>query len=108
MDGRCLLTGATGLLGGSFYERVYRSGSAGDWLLLVRGANEDACRARLARNLSRHMDKKTALAAAAVCGVVPGDLLSLGGNPDPRLDEVSHVVHLAADTSFFGRDQVWK
>ncbi|EWY40922.1 hypothetical protein N825_33870 [Skermanella stibiiresistens SB22] len=103
-----LLTGGTGFLGGSFYMDAVRNGTAEDYLLLVRGPNEAACRARLASNLARHSDPETAKAAASLCAILPGDLQSLATSPDPRLDAVSHIVHIAADTSFDSRHSVWQ
>lgn len=103
-----LLTGGTGFLGGSFYLDAVRNGTAADCLLLIRGADEAACRARLAKNLSRAMDRASAEAAAGLCGILPGDLQSLATSTDPRLDAVTHIAHIAADTSFDSRDSVWQ
>jgi nucleoside-diphosphate-sugar epimerase len=103
-----LLTGGTGFLGGSFYMDAVRNGTAEDYILLVRGPDEAACRARLASNLARHSDPETGLAAAHLCGILPGDLQSLATSTDPRLDDVSHIVHVAADTSFDSRHSVWQ
>ncbi|SMH47135.1 SDR family oxidoreductase [Azospirillum agricola] len=103
-----LLTGATGFLGGSFYLDAVRNGTAADCLLLIRGADEAACRARLATNLNRHSDRATAEAAARLCQILPGDLQSLATSTDPRLDQVTQIVHVAADTSFDSRQSVWE
>ncbi|MDO9712730.1 SDR family oxidoreductase [Paracraurococcus lichenis] len=102
-----LLTGSTGFLGGAFYLEAFRRGEAGKYLLLVRGANEEACRTRLARNLTKHSDGATAELAASACGIIPGDLASLATSIDPRLDQVTRIVHVAADTSFDSRTSVW-
>ena len=103
-----LLTGGTGFLGGSFYLDAVRNGTAADCLLLIRGADEAACRARLAANLARCVDRATAEAYAGLCQILPGDLQSLATSADPRLDAVTHIVHVAADTSFDSRHSVWQ
>ena len=103
-----LLTGGTGFLGGSFYLDAVRNGTAADCLLLIRGADEAACRARLATNLMRCVDRATAQAYADLCQIIPGDLQSLATSTDPRLDAVTHIVHVAADTSFDSRHSVWQ
>ncbi len=103
-----LLTGGTGFLGGSFYLDAVRNGTAADCLLLIRGADEAACRARLADNLARCGDRAAAEAAAGLCQILPGDLQSLATSSDPRLDAVTHIVHVAADTSFDSRHTVWQ
>lgn len=103
-----LLTGGTGFLGGSFYLDAVKNGTAADCLLLIRGADEAACRARLASNLARYSDRATAEAAAGLCGILPGDLQSLAISTDPRLDAVTHIVHVAGDTSFDSRHSVWQ
>ncbi|MGF7177262.1 SDR family oxidoreductase [Azospirillum doebereinerae] len=103
-----LLTGGTGFLGGAFYLDAVRNGNGADYMLLVRGADEAACRARLATNLNRHSDRETADAAARLCQILPGDLQSLATSTDPRLDQVTKIVHIAADTSFDSRQSVWE
>lgn len=103
-----LLTGGTGFLGGSFYLDAVKNGTAADYLLLIRGADEAACRARLATNLNRHSDRATAEAAARLCQILPGDLQSVATSTDPRLDQVTRIVHIAADTSFDSRQSVWE
>lgn len=103
-----LLTGATGFLGAAFYLDAVARGQGADCLLLIRGENEDACRARLFRQLSRFVDDRAAKDYAGLCHILPGDLLSLSATDDARLDAVREIVHVAADTSFESRSNVWR
>ncbi|UXI66145.1 SDR family oxidoreductase [Tahibacter amnicola] len=107
MTQKLLVTGATGFLGSAFFANAFQLGYAADCLLLVRGADEAACRARLARSLERALGPERAAAAAQSCAILRGDLQSLDSHPDPRLDLIERVVHLAADTSFTAGRSVW-
>ncbi len=95
-----LLTGATGFIAGAVLAHGLTSGAADRWLCLVRGTDLDQARSRLLGNLERFMGHETARAAMSGVEVVLGDLGDVERQEDSRLHEVTHVLHLAADTSF--------
>jgi nucleoside-diphosphate-sugar epimerase len=103
-----LLTGGTGLIGPAVVMESLRKGDGHRWTLLVRAATEEQARARLVARWERFVGLERALAFAAECEVLCGDLLDIERNPDPRLDRVTHVLHLAADTSFRSKETNWR
>jgi nucleoside-diphosphate-sugar epimerase len=91
-----LFTGATGFLGGAAAAELLRRPDC-RLLLLVRGDSLPAAEARVRRSLARFADVESALPR---CMVIRGDLTDSATLADPRLDQVTHVLHLAANTSF--------
>ncbi len=91
------LTGATGFLGGAFLTDLLQSSFDGEVVCLVRADDEDSVGERVRRSVARF----------GIGGRLPrnvrvlrGDLLSQDWHASPHLDNVSHVLHLAASTSF--------
>jgi len=105
---RTLLTGATGLIGSAVLMESLQSDDNAGWLLLVRAKDEAEARLRLISRWQRHVGVARATAFAAQCEIICGDLLAIAENDDPRLDRVTHVLHLAADTSFRSRETNWR
>jgi nucleoside-diphosphate-sugar epimerase len=95
-----LLTGATGFLGGATLARLLQGGPSCCLLLLVRGETADAAATRIRRSVSWFIDPAQVEAALQSCQLIHGDLTDAGCLADHRLDEVTHVLHLAANTSF--------
>ncbi|TXM87673.1 NAD-dependent epimerase/dehydratase family protein, partial [Methylobacterium sp. WL122] len=65
-------------------------------------------RQRIAARLSRFTDAFTAQRLARKVEVVPGDFTRADIDRDPRLDDCTHVLHLAADTSWWGDERVYR
>jgi nucleoside-diphosphate-sugar epimerase len=95
-----LLTGATGFIGGATLAQLLQSGSPCRTLLLVRGETPDVAASRVRRSLSRFVDLTGLESALDSCRVIPGDLTDAGSLAAIPLDEVTHVLHLASNTSF--------
>lgn len=95
-----LVTGATGFIGGAAVTQILLSEPACRLLLLVRGDSQDIAEVRLRRSLSRFADLALLEPALSRCEVIGGDLTDRTSLADPRLDKVTHVLHLAANTSF--------
>jgi nucleoside-diphosphate-sugar epimerase len=93
-----LVTGATGFLGGAAVARLLQVGPAGRVLLLVRGSTDAEATERVRRSLCRFADP--ADLDFGRCEIVRGDLTDAAALADPRLDAVTHVLHLASNTSF--------
>lgn len=96
-----LVTGGTGFVGGAVIAEWLQSHRPGRLLALVRAATADEAFDRLRRSVSRFgvsipqdPDRLRVLA---------GDLTSPTLLREPLLDRVTHVLHLAADTSFLAR-----
>lgn len=94
-----LLTGVTGFLGGATAVELLRSPEPVRLLVLVRAASLEEAEARLRRSLDRFAEPDRPPYAAGRCRILLGDLTEPATLADPRLDEVTHVLHLAANTS---------
>jgi nucleoside-diphosphate-sugar epimerase len=98
-----LLTGATGFIGGATLARLLRSGPPCRVLLLVRGANPEAAASRVRQSLRRFADLAELRPALDSCEVICGDLTDPAALDDPRLDQATHVVHLASEKKLAAR-----
>jgi nucleoside-diphosphate-sugar epimerase len=117
MEPVVFLTGGTGFIGGAVLaELLIRHAPARVFVL----ARDDDCRRapeRVLASLARFLERDELAACARRCWVLTGDMtnlaaigdeeegapLPLATRPDgesPSLGEVSHVIHLAANTSF--------
>lgn len=105
---RILLTGATGLIGGAVLYHALESRDDLTWVCLVRCANVEQGRQRVAGRLARFTDAFTAQRLARKVEIVPGDFTRADADMDPRLDDCTHVLHLAADTSWWGDERVYR
>src|SRR5262245_28065202 len=94
-----LITGATGFLGGAATAALLRRQPPCRTLLLVRGVSQDAAEERVRRSLARFVEEDHGPAPDRF-EVIRGDLTEPDFLVDPRLDDVTHVLHLAANTSF--------
>ena len=95
-----LLTGATGFIGGATAAELLLRRPDCRLLLLVRAASVAAAQKRLRDALARFADAALFEAALERCGIVCGDLTEPATLADARLDDVTHALHLAANTSF--------
>jgi nucleoside-diphosphate-sugar epimerase len=95
-----LITGATGFVGGATAAQLLARDTPGRLLLLVRGDGQGQAEARVRRSLGRFADADLLGPAPGRCEVLRGDLTDPLTLADPRLNEVTHVLHLAANTSF--------
>jgi nucleoside-diphosphate-sugar epimerase/glutathionylspermidine synthase len=93
-----LVTGATGFIGGAAAALLLQRPEAGRVLLLIRGATPTDALNRAQRSLARFVDRVQDLDWHR-CQVIPGDLTDPDTLVDPRLDDVTHVLHLAGKTS---------
>jgi nucleoside-diphosphate-sugar epimerase len=90
-----LITGATGFLGGAALLHLVRHHSSCRLLVLVRG---DSPHRRLWNRLARF--GQSSIDGVGNLEILRGDLTDPAALEDPRLDFVTHVLHLAANTSF--------
>jgi nucleoside-diphosphate-sugar epimerase len=93
-----LLTGATGLIGGATAAELLRRPDPLRVVLLVRATNDAEATTRVRRSLARFVEARPDFAWQRL-RIVAGDM-SNAALADPRLDDVTHVLHLAANTSF--------
>lgn len=92
-----LLTGVTGFLGGAFLSDLLQSAFDGEVVCLVRAEDDDTAEDRVRRSLGRFGVSNP---LPANVRVMRGDILSQDWHASPHLDNVTHVLHLAASTSF--------
>lgn len=95
-----LLTGATGFIGGATLAQLLQSKPDCRVLLLVRGTTPDAAAARVRKSLSRFVEPTRVEVGLRSCEIICGDLTDLNALADSRLNDVTHVLHLASNTSF--------
>ncbi len=105
---RILLTGATGLIGGAVLHQALGRDADVTWVCLVRCAGVEQGRQRVAARLERFTDPFTAQRLARKVEIVPGDFTRADLDMDPRLDDCTHILHLAADTSWWGGERVFR
>jgi len=91
------LTGVTGFLGGAFLSQVLESPFDGEVVCLVRGDDEESANERVRRSIGRFGSTDPLRKNVKI---LRGDLLSDAWHDSAKLDGVTHVMHLAASTSF--------
>jgi nucleoside-diphosphate-sugar epimerase len=91
------LTGVTGFLGGAFLSDLLQSSFDGEVVCLVRADDDDTAEERVRRSVGRFGGLDP---LPGNVKVLRGDLLSQDWHTSPHLDDVTHVLHLAASTSF--------
>jgi|HubBroStandDraft_6_1064221.scaffolds.fasta_scaffold14565_2 nucleoside-diphosphate-sugar epimerase len=95
-----LLTGATGFIGGATLAQLLQSDPDCRVVLLVRGASLAAAVDRVRRSLGRFLEPASVEAGLGSCEVICGDLTEAATLTHPCLEQVTHVLHLASNTSF--------
>ncbi len=95
-----LLTGATGFIGGATLARLLELQPGCRVLALARDRGSDSAADRVLQSLSRFIGPERAANLFPFCDVIVGDLTNLETLNDHRLDDVSHVLHLASNTNF--------
>lgn len=98
-DARIFLTGATGFLGGAFLACLLSSGFDGTVTCLVRADDQDGAEERTRRSVAR-FGVQFGPRLPQNLKVLAGDLLSDEWHSARELDGTTHVMHLAANTSF--------
>ncbi len=91
-----LLTGATGFIGGATLAQLLDSQPDCRVLVLARDRGPDSAADRVKQSLSRFIGHDRAEDALRQCEVIPGDLTNPASLGTPRLDEATHVIHLAS------------
>jgi nucleoside-diphosphate-sugar epimerase len=95
-----LLTGATGFLGSAVAAELLRGREQVQVIVLVRAANEDEARSRVRRSLARFAESGQPDYCWERCMILPGDLTEAATFAEPQFERITHVLHLAANTSF--------
>jgi nucleoside-diphosphate-sugar epimerase len=115
-----LLTGATGFIGGATLAELLDAHPGCRTLLLVRAENSNAAAERVRKSLGRFVDLTQVESGLRSCRAIAGDLTDRDAlaesrlaavvplstdrldeiQPPPRLDDLTHVLHLASNTSF--------
>ena len=93
------ITGATGFLGGATVAHLLASDLRCRIVALVRGEDAGDCELRLKRSLAR-FDMKYCQSLPSNLEILQGDLMHTEWRNDPKLADLTHVLHVAANTSF--------
>ena len=102
------VTGTTGHYGAAFAIAATQRHPAARFVALVRAHDEAHARLRLAAKWERLVGRDTALRLLDRWHVIPGELSRLPALDDGVLDDATHVVHFAANTSFVEKKTVWR
>ena len=94
-----LITGATGFIGGAAAAELLTRRPSCRVLALARGETREISEQRVRQSLLRFLSPSVVEKKTTNLGVIHGDLTDPITLTDPRLTEVTHVVHLAANTS---------
>ena len=94
------LTGVTGFVGGAFLAHLLDSSFDGEVTCLVRADDQEAAGDRVRRSVARFGWKSASGKLPRNVKVLRGDLLSDEWHTAPELANITHVLHLAASTSF--------
>ncbi len=98
---KVLLTGVTGFIGGATVAEFLAAGRpASELCVLVRAASLETARARTQASLARFVPLGLAREFAEACDVIVGDVTNVDWHDHPTLNDLTHTVHLAANTSF--------
>ncbi|MFC5473410.1 SDR family oxidoreductase [Paraherbaspirillum soli] len=101
MNNLILMTGATGFLGGANAVEAIHRGLGKELLLLARAESSVAAHARVIKNLQLLGASPADIAQISVDQILCADLSELDNIAgDPRLDQVSVVIHSAALATF--------
>ncbi|HWW08030.1 SDR family oxidoreductase [Collimonas sp.] len=101
MNNLILMTGATGFLGGANAVEAIHRGLGKNLLLLARAETPEAAHARVIENLQLLGASAADIAQISVDQILCSDLSELDNvSNDPRLDQVSVVIHSAALATF--------
>lgn len=92
-----LLTGATGFIGGATLARLLESHPDYRIILLARERGSASAGDRVRQSLARFVGEERATAALRSCEVISCDLTNPASLGVPRLNEVTHVLHLASE-----------
>jgi nucleoside-diphosphate-sugar epimerase len=95
-----LLTGVTGFLGGATAAELLMRHPACNLLLPLRSNKSQSAEARIRLSLSRFLEPTVLEPVLSRCTPINGDLTNPATFTDPCFDRVTHVLHLAANTSF--------
>lgn len=91
------LTGVTGFLGGACLAALLDATEQDEIVCLVRAEDQDTAEERVRRSVARFGGPEV---LPPNVQVLRGDLLSTEWHRSPLLNSVTHVLHLAASTSF--------
>ncbi|PFH08866.1 nucleoside-diphosphate-sugar epimerase [Collimonas sp. PA-H2] len=104
---RIFLTGVTGFVGGAIAAELAGSESFKEMLFLVRAECPAAGVRRVRESIARFTPAETPLHIAE-SQIILADLRDAQAFADARLEQVSHVIHCAAVTSFAERSDIWE
>ena len=101
-DSTILLTGATGFIGGATAAELLVHPHSGRIVAIVRADTREIAEWRVRKSLLRFLSPSELEQSISRIEVIHGDLTNPSTLADPRLEVVTHVLHLAANTSFRG------
>jgi nucleoside-diphosphate-sugar epimerase len=92
-----LLTGATGFIGGATLARLLTAGPECRVVLLARDRGSTTAYERVRQSLARFIGPERAEDGLRSCEVIRGDLTNPSMLDTPKLDDITHVLHLASE-----------
>ncbi|AIY43328.1 Nucleoside-diphosphate-sugar epimerase [Collimonas arenae] len=104
---RIFLTGVTGFVGGAIAANLAGSASFKEMLFLVRAQSAAEGVRRVRASIAR-FTRSAAPPAVSERQIILADLKDPQAFSDARLNDVTHVIHSAAVTSFADRPDIWE
>lgn len=104
---RIFLTGVTGFVGGAIAAELASGDSFKEMLFLVRAPSLAEGVRRVRASIARFTPADVPLHIAE-SQIILADLRDARAFSDARLEQVSHVIHCAAVTSFAERSDIWE
>ncbi len=107
-NGKILITGGTGFIGGASATHAIQNGQGPDLLFLVRAPDPEQGLERIRESLGLFELAPELLQTLSADQILLGDLASPDVFvDDPRLDSVTHVLNCAAVASFGDHPGIW-
>ena len=106
MDKKVFITGATGLIGSAVLYDALRTKPEIKWVALIRGSSEKEAYNKLLYRVSKFCNEEEARELLSPVNIIVGDI-----SDAPRfnylLEDVTHILHLAADTTYTSKTVNW-
>lgn len=94
------ITGSTGFVGGAVLAHLATTAIPCRLIMLVRGETEEVCLDRVRCSATRFLSEPGVNKLLKSAAVIRGGVTDANWHNDQRLQAVTHVLHLAANTSF--------
>lgn len=103
---KVFITGATGVIGGSVLYQALKNNTNTEWVALIRGFSEQEAFDKLIYRVSKYCNEEEAKQLLSSVKIIVGDLKNAPAF-SYLLEDVTHILHLAADTTYTSKTVNW-